>query len=97
MASSSWALRDSSRRGQPQQREDLQQVLAGAGAQKTEAAQVVRVGMRPTVITSQLALEHWHAWLQDSTLADAIHARSAGPQASGQGRFHEKENDIRAR
>ncbi len=31
-----------------------------------------RVGTRPTVITSQLPLEHWHAWLQDPTLADAI-------------------------
>ncbi len=31
-----------------------------------------RVGTRSTVITSQLPLEHWHAWLQDPTLADAI-------------------------
>lgn len=31
-----------------------------------------RVGARSTVITSQLPLEHWHAWLQDPTLADAI-------------------------
>lgn len=31
-----------------------------------------RVGSRSTVITSQLPLEHWHAWLQDPTLADAI-------------------------
>lgn len=31
-----------------------------------------RVGTRATVITSQLPVEHWHAWLQDPTLADAI-------------------------
>ncbi|WP_311675062.1 MULTISPECIES: ATP-binding protein [Paraburkholderia] len=29
------------------------------------------------VITSQLPLEHWHAWLQDPTLADAILDRLA--------------------
>lgn len=27
---------------------------------------------RPTLITSQLPIEHWHAWLNDPTLADAI-------------------------
>jgi len=31
-----------------------------------------RVGTRSTIITSELPLEHWHAWLQDPTLADAI-------------------------
>jgi DNA replication protein DnaC len=31
-----------------------------------------RVGTRSTVITSQLAVEHWHAYLNDPTLADAI-------------------------
>ncbi|VVE85887.1 ATP-binding protein [Pandoraea sputorum] len=31
-----------------------------------------RVGTRSTIIPSQLPLEHWHAWLQDPTLADAI-------------------------
>jgi DNA replication protein DnaC len=31
-----------------------------------------RVGTRSTIITSQLPVEHWHAWLQDPTLADAI-------------------------
>jgi len=34
-----------------------------------------RVGTRSTIITSQLPLEHWHAWLQDPTLADAILGR----------------------
>jgi DNA replication protein DnaC len=35
--------------------------------------------MRPcsTVITSQLPLEHWHAWLRDATLADTILDRLA--------------------
>jgi DNA replication protein DnaC len=32
---------------------------------------IASVRARP-VITSQLPLEHWHAWLQDPTLADAI-------------------------
>lgn len=31
-----------------------------------------RVGTRSTLITSQLPPDHWHAWLNDPTLADAI-------------------------
>jgi len=31
-----------------------------------------RVNARSTIITSQLPVEHWHAWLNDPTLADAI-------------------------
>lgn len=31
-----------------------------------------RVGTRSTLITSQLAPEHWHGYLNDPTLADAI-------------------------
>jgi DNA replication protein DnaC len=31
-----------------------------------------RVGTRSTVITSQLPVEHWHTYLADPTLADAI-------------------------
>lgn len=31
-----------------------------------------RTGVRSTVITSQLPVEHWHAYLNDPTLADAI-------------------------
>ncbi|MGV1018021.1 MAG: IS21-like element helper ATPase IstB [Fluviibacter phosphoraccumulans] len=31
-----------------------------------------RVGTRSTLITSQLPAEHWHAYLNDPTLADAI-------------------------
>jgi DNA replication protein DnaC len=31
-----------------------------------------RVGVRATLITSQLAVKAWHAWLDDPTVADAI-------------------------
>ena len=31
-----------------------------------------RVGTRSTIVTSQLPIEHWHQWLDDPTLADAI-------------------------
>jgi len=31
-----------------------------------------RAASRATVITSQLPIEHWHAWVGDATIADAI-------------------------
>ena len=31
-----------------------------------------RAGTRATIITSQLPVEHWHAWIGDATIADAI-------------------------
>ncbi len=31
-----------------------------------------RAGTRPTIVTSQLPIEHWHAWIGDATIADAI-------------------------
>lgn len=31
-----------------------------------------RAGRRATVITSQLPVEHWHAWIGDATIADAM-------------------------
>jgi DNA replication protein DnaC len=31
-----------------------------------------RAGTRPTIVTSQLPVEHWHAWIGDATTADAI-------------------------
>ncbi len=31
-----------------------------------------RAAARATVITSQLPIEHWHAWVGDATIADAI-------------------------
>ena len=27
---------------------------------------------KATIITSQLPIEHWHAWIGDATIADAI-------------------------
>ena len=38
------------------------------------SAQVIddRAGNRSTILTSQLPIEHWHAWLNDPTVADAI-------------------------
>ena len=31
-----------------------------------------RAGHKVTIITSQLPVEHWHAWIGDVTIADAI-------------------------
>ena len=31
-----------------------------------------RAGTRATLVTSQLPVEHWHAWIGDATIADAI-------------------------
>ena len=31
-----------------------------------------RAGNKATVITSQLPVDHWHAWIGDATIADAI-------------------------
>ncbi len=31
-----------------------------------------RAGNKATIITSQLPVEHWHAWIGDATLADAM-------------------------
>jgi DNA replication protein DnaC len=31
-----------------------------------------RTGHKATIITSQLPIEHWHAWVGDATIADAI-------------------------
>ncbi len=31
-----------------------------------------RAGTRATIVTSQLPVEHWHAWIGDATVADAI-------------------------
>ena len=43
-------------------------------AERNDLLEVVddRVGTRATLITSQLPIEHWHAYLNDPTLADAI-------------------------
>ena len=34
-----------------------------------------RAGTRATIVTSQLPIEHWHAWIGDATIADAILVR----------------------
>src|SRR5260370_3720156 len=31
-----------------------------------------RAGHKATIITSQLPIEHWHAWIGDATMADAM-------------------------
>ena len=31
-----------------------------------------RAAHRATIITSQLPVEHWHTWIGDATIADAI-------------------------
>jgi DNA replication protein DnaC len=31
-----------------------------------------RAAAKATIITSQLPIEHWHAWIGDATIADAI-------------------------
>ena len=31
-----------------------------------------RAAQRATIITSQLPVEHWHAWIGDATIADAL-------------------------
>ena len=43
-------------------------------AERNDLLEIIddRVGTRATLITSQLPTEHWHAYLNDPTLADAI-------------------------
>ena len=31
-----------------------------------------RAGERATIVTHQLPVEHWHGWIGDATIADAI-------------------------
>lgn len=31
-----------------------------------------RAGSRATIVTSQLPVEHWHSWIGDATMADAM-------------------------
>jgi len=49
--------------------------MSGIDAQmRADLLEVVddRAGTRATVITSQVPIEHWHAWIGDATVADAI-------------------------
>lgn len=45
-----------------------------SAAERSDLLEVLddRVGTRSTVITSQLPIEHWHEYLGEPTLADAI-------------------------
>jgi len=45
-----------------------------AAAERNDLLELLddRVGTRATLITSQLAVAAWHAWLEDPTVADAI-------------------------
>lgn len=44
------------------------------GATRADLMEIIddRAGTRATIITSQLPIEHWHAWIGDATIADAI-------------------------
>ncbi len=44
------------------------------GATRADLLEIIddRAGQRATIITSQLPIEHWHAWIGDATIADAI-------------------------
>jgi DNA replication protein DnaC len=44
------------------------------GSTRADLMEVIddRAGSRPTIVTSQLPVEHWHAWIGDATIADAI-------------------------
>lgn len=44
------------------------------GPTRSDLMEVIddRAGTRATIITSQLPVEHWHAWIGDATIADAI-------------------------
>ena len=49
--------------------------LAGIDAQtRADLLEMIddRVGNKATIITSQLPIEHWHTWIGDATIADAI-------------------------
>jgi DNA replication protein DnaC len=49
--------------------------MAGIDAQtRADLLEIVddRCGHRATIVTSQLPIEHWHAWIGDATIADAI-------------------------
>lgn len=49
--------------------------MAGIDAQtRADLLEIIddRCGHRATIVTSQLPIEHWHAWIGDATIADAI-------------------------
>ncbi len=49
--------------------------MAGIDAQtRADLLEIIddRAGNKATIISSQLSIEHWHAWIGDATIADAI-------------------------
>ncbi len=44
------------------------------GPTRSDLLEVIddRAGTRATIVTSQLPVDHWHAWIGDATIADAI-------------------------
>ena len=49
--------------------------MAGIDAQtRADMLEIIddRAANKATIITSQLPIEHWHAWVGDATIADAI-------------------------
>lgn len=44
------------------------------GATRSDLLEIIddRAAHKATIITSQLPIEHWHAWIGDATVADAI-------------------------
>lgn len=52
-----------------------EQVMAGIDSQtRADLLEIIddRAANKATIITSQLPIEHWHAWIGDATIADAI-------------------------
>ena len=43
-------------------------------AMRSDLLEIVddRAGERATIVTHQLPVEHWHGWINDPTLADAL-------------------------
>ena len=44
------------------------------GTTRSDLLEIIddHAGHKATIITSQLPVEHWHAWIGDATIADAI-------------------------
>jgi DNA replication protein DnaC len=47
---------------------------ASDGATRSDLLEIIddRAASKATIITSQLPIEHWHAWIGDATIADAM-------------------------
>ena len=49
--------------------------MAGINSQtRADLLEIIddRAANKATIITSQLPIEHWHAWIRESTIADAM-------------------------